>query len=528
MSEAPNTAHPARTAPAAQTASQHTALPTHDPGLSRRTLGVPAITLMIIAASAPLTVVAGGVTTSFAVTGSLGVPLGFLLIAVILTVFAVGYTAMGRHITNAGAFYAYISRGLGRAAGVGASLIALVAYNAMQVGIFGLFGFQLSMFLEAKFGFASPWWLWIIIGIIAVGLLGVNKIDVSAKVLGILVALEFLVVIVFDIYSLAAAPEGVTTTTLNPGELFGPSLGIVLVFGVAAFMGFEGAAIYGEEAKDPKRTVPRATYAAVAIIGVFYAFSAWAFSVGIGPSNIVGASQEFGPDLMFVFMSEHVSVIFVDIMNILFLTSLFAALQSFHNAVARYFFSLGREGVLPAWFAHTGKSGAPWAGSVAQTVIALVVTAGFAIAGALGGEAALGDQGFLYPVLTMFTWLTNTGAMGLVMLMAVIAAAVIGFFARDRRGLGLWTTFVAPLVSGLLLAWVFVMIIANFHLQLGQEAPTAGTYVLPIVVACAGLAGVVWGLVLRAKRPEVYARIGRGTEPGAYGTEMVDVVGGTS
>ena len=67
-----------------------------DPGLSRRTLGVPAITLMIIAASAPLTVVAGGVTTSFAVTGSLGVPLGFLLIAVILTLFAVGYTAMSR------------------------------------------------------------------------------------------------------------------------------------------------------------------------------------------------------------------------------------------------------------------------------------------------------------------------------------------------------------------------------------------------------------------------------------------------
>lgn len=215
----------------------HSAHPT-DPGLSRRTLGAPAITFMIIAASAPLTVIAGGVTTSFAVTGSLGVPLGFLVIAVILTVFAVGYTAMGRHITNAGAFYAYISQGLGRAAGVGAALIALVAYNAMQIGIFGLFGFQLSMFLETKFGISTPWWAWIIGGIALVGVLGMNKIDVSAKVLGVLVALEFLVVIVFDVYAIAAAPEGVTTATLNPAELFGPSLGIVLVFGVAAFMGF--------------------------------------------------------------------------------------------------------------------------------------------------------------------------------------------------------------------------------------------------------------------------------------------------
>ncbi|WP_416442917.1 APC family permease [Leucobacter sp. HNU] len=498
---------------------------THDPGLSRRTLGVPSITLMIIAASAPLTVVAGGVTTSFAVTGSLGVPLGFVVIAVILTVFAVGYTAMGRYITNAGAFYAYISQGLGRPIGVGASLIALVSYNAMQIGVYGLFGFQLSMFLEAKFGFSSPWWLWILLCIVVVGVLGVNRIDFSAKVLGVLVALEFLVVIVFDVVSLAVAPEGVSTTTLNPAELFGPSLGIVLVFGVAAFMGFEGAAIYGEEAKDPKRTVPRATYAAVAIIGLFYAFSAWAFSVGIGPSNIVAKSQESGPDLMFVFMNSHVSVIFVDIMNILFLTSLFASLQSFHNAVARYFFSLGREGVLPTWFAGTSKHGAPWAGSVAQTVIALVVTVGFIFSGEVfGGAAALGEQSFLYPVLTMFTWLTNTGAMGLVLLMAVIAAAVIGFFRRDRRGLGVWTTMVAPLVSGLLLAWVFVMIIANFHVQLGQQEPTFGTYVLPIIVVLAGIVGIVWGRALKRRKPEIYQQIGHGTEPGAYGTELIGVV----
>lgn len=497
-----------------------------DAGLSRRTLGVPAITFMIIAASAPLTVVAGGVTTSFAVTGSLGVPLGFLLIAVILAVFAVGYTAMGRFITNAGAFYAYISRGLGRPLGVGASLIALVAYNAMQVGIYGLFGFQLSMFLEAKFGFASPWWLWILLCIVVVGVLGVNRVDLSAKVLGVLVGLEFLVVIVFDIVSLNVAPEGVSTATLDPSQLFGPALGIILVFGVAAFMGFEGAAIYGEEAKDPKRTVPRATYAAVAIIGVFYALSAWAFSVGIGPSQIVEQSQTFGPDLMFVFMGEHTSVIFADIMTLLFITSLFAALQSFHNAVARYFFSLGREGVLPAWFAHTSKHGAPWAGSVAQTVIAVVVVAGFALVGDAFGaaESMFGEMAFLYPVLTMFTWLTNTGAAALVLLMAIIAAAVIGFFRKDRRGLSLWTTVIAPVVSGLALLWVFVMILANFQLMLDQEQPDATTFILPGLIFAAGIIGIVWGLVLRSSKPEVYRRIGHGTEPGAYGTEMLEVV----
>ena len=484
---------------------------TEKAGLSRRTLGVPSITLMIIAASAPLTVVAGGVTTSFAVTGSLGVPLGFLLIAIILTLFAVGYTAMSRYVTNAGAFYAYVARGIGRPAGVGGALVALIAYNAMQIGIYGLFGFQLSLFLEAKLGFASPWWLWVVLCIIVVGVLGVNRVDLSAKVLGTLVALEFAVVIVFDVFAFNASPEGVSTATLNPAALFGPALGLILVFGVAAFMGFESGAIYSEEAKDPKRTVPRATYAAVIIIGLFYAFSAWAFSVGIGPSQIVEASREAGPDLMFIFMTDRSSVLIADIMTLLFVGSLFAALQAFHNAVARYFYSLGREGVMPRMFAHTSKAGAPWVGSVVQSSLALVVVAGFALAGSpFGGAEALDAPDFLFPVLTMFTWLTNTGAAGLVLLMGISAFAVFGFFRRDNQGLSPWTTIVAPLLSGVLLIVMFVLIMGNFQLMLDQEEPDATTFVLPGLIILGLVIGIVWGYILRAKQPALYQQIGSG------------------
>jgi amino acid transporter len=500
--------------------------PAVDPGLSRRTLGVPAITLMIIAASAPLTVVAGGVTTSFAVTGSMGVPLGFLLIAAILTLFAVGYTAMSRFVTNAGAFYAYISQGLGRVLGVGSALVALVAYNAMQIGIYGLFGFQLSIFLEMKLGFASPWWVWVLLCIVVVGVLGMNRIDLSAKVLGTLVALEFIVVIVFDIFAFSAAPEGISTVALDPAALFGPALGLILVFGVAAFMGFESGAIYGEEAKDPKRTVPRATYLAVIIIGVFYAFSAWAFSVGIGPSQMVAASQEFGPDLMFVFMTDQTSVLIADIMTLLFLTSLFAALQAFHNAVARYLYALGREGVVPKRFAHTSQAGAPWAGSLAQSVLAIIVVIGFAVAGDGFGlaEAKYGELAFLFPVLTMFTWLTNTGAAGLVLLMGFTAFAVVGYFRKNNHGLSIWTTMIAPAVSGVVLIIVFILILGNFPMMLDTTLSDPTTFILPGLILLALVAGMIWASMLRSRDPQKYQQIGHGTEPGAYGTEMVDVV----
>ncbi|MDQ4490600.1 APC family permease [Sinomonas sp. ASV486] len=499
------------TSTSAQRTAKEGAVAQAAPHGRQRRLGVASVTLMIIAASAPLTVLAGGVTTTFAVTGLLGVPLSYLVLGAILAVFAVGYAAMSRHVTNAGAFYAYAAQGISRPAGVGVSLVALMAYNLMQVGIYGLFGFTVSSLLAERFGIDVPWWAAVLVCIAVVAVLGVNRVDLSAKVLGILVALEFLVVIVYDVAAFAAAPEGITAEPLSPSSLFVPGVGAVLSFGVAAFMGFESAAIYGEEAKDPHRTIPRATYTAVGIIALFYAVSSWAMAVGVGPSQLADQAGQQGPDLVFTFLGSHVGQIAADIAQVLFITSLFAALVSFHNAVARYFFSLGRERVLPGWLEATSHHGAPKAGSLVQTGIAVVVTVAFAIAG--NGS----DLGPLYPVLTMFTWLTNAGAMGLVLLMAIVSVAVIGFFRRRRiAGVGIWTSTVAPGLGAVALAVVFGLIVANFDVLLGLTEPSVLSWVLPAIVVVPGVIGIVWALRLRSTHPALYSRIGHGEEGKAH------------
>ncbi|WP_235940758.1 APC family permease [Paramicrobacterium fandaimingii] len=475
--------------------------------VNRRRLGVPAITLMIIAASAPLTVVAGGATTAFSVTGSIAVPIGYIVLAIALGIFAIGYAAMSRHITNAGAFYAYAAQGLGRPMGVGVSIVALVAYNCMQIGIYGMLGFQVSDFVAAKTGFEIPWWVVVIVFIVIVGWMGVNRIDLSAKVLGVLVALEFLVVIVFDVVAFANPAESFTAQPISPAEIFTPGIGAVLAFGIAAFMGFEQAAIYGEEAKDPRRTVARATFTAVGIIGVFYALSSWALSLAIGTEKIAGGGitpEEAGPPLFFGFAAEHMGVIVVDIMSVLFITSVFAAVMSFHNAVARYIFSLGRESLLPRGLGRVTRSGAPWAGSVTQSVLALVVIIAFAIGG-IGSE-----YGPLYPVITLFTWLTNTGAMGLVLLMAIIALSVIGYFRRNPNSTTAWTRLISPIIAFLFLATVYVLIVANFNVLMDQPETNALTFVLPLVIVVPGIIGVIWGAALKGTKPHVYEQIGRG------------------
>lgn len=137
--------------------------------------------------------------------------------------------------------------------------------------------------------------------------------------------------------SFAVAPESVSAAPIDPSNLFVVGIGAVLAFGFVSFMGFESAAIYSEEARNPKRTVARATYLGASIMAVFYGISEWAMAIGEGPPKIVGEAATAGPDLMFVFRGGHVEAIFADIAHVLFITSMFAVVVGFHNIVVCYF-----------------------------------------------------------------------------------------------------------------------------------------------------------------------------------------------
>src|SRR5215469_18019325 len=109
-----------------RTQSQRTRQSHVSRALAADRLGIPAVLFFVLAGVAPLTVAAGVIPTAYQTTGLTGIPAAFLVIAVILAVFAVGYVAMSRRITNSGAFYAFVSHGLGRVMGVAAALVALL------------------------------------------------------------------------------------------------------------------------------------------------------------------------------------------------------------------------------------------------------------------------------------------------------------------------------------------------------------------------------------------------------------------
>jgi amino acid transporter len=290
-------------------------------------------------------------------------------------------------------------------------------------------------------------------------------------------------------------PEGISVTAFGPKAIFTPGLGIALVFVVASFIGFEATAIFGEEASDPKRTIPRATYIAVVIIAVFYAFATWTVAMHYGPSKIAEQAANNTTTLYFSAVQSRLGPLAGVAMNLLLITSLFACGLSFHNTINRYLYAIGREGLVWSGFARTHRRHhSPYVAGAVQTAFALGVTLLFAIAGQ-------------DPYAVVFAWTSTFASIGILVLQIMVGLAVIGFFRRDNRGTGLWHRLIAPLVSIAGLAACLILMIANLSLISGSESWIVNSF--PILVIAIGMAGYVFATWLRSAKPAIYENLGR-------------------
>ena len=316
--------------------------------LAKDRLGVFSVIMFAMTAAAPLLVVSGLVVSGWAGFGIVGLPLAFVVLGLVLAVFSAGYVAMARHITNAGAFYSYIAHGTNKTLGVGASLIALLAYNMLQVGIYGFFGVIGSGLLADKLHWDVSWWVVALVGWLLIAIMGALRVDINSKIIGVLLAIEIVFVLIYDVVALGHPDGGsVSVAAFEPKNLFVAGVGAAFALVITAFTGFEAAPVFAEEAKHARKTIPAATYLALAVMGILYALTSWALTVTIGPGNVAGAAQK---DPNFLFFSTAARLFnggTADLALLLLFTSLFAAAVSFHNSVARYSFALGREGVHP-------------------------------------------------------------------------------------------------------------------------------------------------------------------------------------
>ncbi|MFG2004544.1 APC family permease [Spirillospora sp. NPDC048911] len=445
--------------------------------LARNRLGVTGIVFFVVAAAAPLVGMTGAVPIAIVLGDGAGAPGAYLAVGLVLLIFSVGYSAMSHRVTNTGAFFAYVGRGLGVAPGVGSAFVSLFAYMVIQLAVFGFFGAVMARQMDTELGIDLAWWAWALIAWALVLALSALSVDIGAKVLGLLMVLEVLSLALVAVAVLldGGGPDGMSpASSFSPGNIFAGgftgSAGIALAFAFASYIGFEATAIYGEETRDPKRSVPRATYIAVSLIALLFAFTSWAVVSGLGSDTVADRVAEISTvdgtpladpaAVLFAVAKEYVGGWLATLMSWLVLSSLFAGLLAFQNSAARYVFSMARAGVLPAALGRVNGRGAPVLGTAAVAVVSLVVIVLFRVTGR-------------DPVVHLFTWFSAVAVLGIVLVEILVSAAVIVYFRREDRSERVWSTLVAPAVAIVGLALGMYLLMSRFGLMAGTAAKGA-------------------------------------------------------
>jgi amino acid transporter len=456
-------------------------------------LGTTAIVLMVVAAAAPLTVVSSNAPLSIALGNGLGAAWGFVIAAIVLLFFAVGFVSMTPYVRDAGAFFSYVTVGLGGRAGIATSAVALVTYTCIQCAVYGFVGVATNNLVV---GFGGPdvaWWIYSFATVALVGLLGYRNIELSSKVLGIALGLEILVVVIYDlVVFVRGGAAGLSAEPLSPTHLAWGTIGVPVTFAIAGFLGFEATAVFRDEARDPERTIPRATYISVGVIGIFYALSTWALILGVGTDQAVAVATESvqGNGTMLVdSIQVYLGAVAKDAAEVLLISSLFACALSFHNVVARYQFALAHRGILPATLgAVSAAHRSPSRSSFVQTVTAAVLLLVLTVIG-------------LDPIVGIYGSTAGIAAIGMMILMLLTTIAVIVFFRRNSAvaDVGPLRSMVFPVLAIVGLVFSLVLMSTKFTMITGSNV--AISTVLALVPLLAGIAGFAF-----AMRPGVAQR----------------------
>jgi amino acid transporter len=463
--------------------------------LHRDAIGVAHIVFFVVAAAAPLAVVVGVTPFAFSAGNGAGLPLTFLLVGAMYVLFSVGFVAMSGRMRRAISFYPYISAGLGRAAGVGSALISIVSYVAVELMATALFGIFASGNAEQYLGIDSPWWAWSTLVALAVLPCGVRHVEFSGRVLGALLFAEVTILAILGLAILLAGggPDGVVLRPFGAQALVSGNLSVGLVFVVSAFIGFEATCIFGEEAREPRKTIPLATYLAVIVIAGFYSFSTWVVALDYGAGRIAAAAGADPTHLYQASIERHLGKAVGVALQALMLTSTFACVLSFHNTVNRYLYVVSRERILPAWLARTHpRFRSPY-------VAGLVQSAGFIVAVlALGLGGAAPDS--VVGLASAFS------SVGILVIQILVSLAVVFYFRRNPQEVGAWRGLVAPALSAVTLSVCLYLMTSNLALLSGSDSAWVQAY--PFLVGAIGLSGVLIAAWLRANKPHFYQQLG--------------------
>src|ERR671936_917169 len=321
--------------------------------LREHSIGLPQVLFQSITHMAPAAAVAYSIYISVPdARQALPLSVGLALVACICAATAIGQLA--KLFPSAGGMYTYAARSLGRWAGFNVAWLFILFEPLVAPFLYLEFGWAMSEVFKSEVGwhYTGQWWIWVALMTVIVFLLTYRDIRLSTTAGVILGAFEIAVFGALAVWMLLSNTGDLNLAPFNPDHAVGHWNGVFrgMVFAILAFIGFEADATLGEEAKNPRRTVPFAVVGSALLIGLFYVLTAYAWVFGAGFDNFVTQATGADPwrNLGKVFWSTGWIVVFLAICN-----SIAANSNAAVNAATRVFYALARNGLVPERLGHT-------------------------------------------------------------------------------------------------------------------------------------------------------------------------------
>jgi amino acid transporter len=474
--------------------------------LKKDAVGLFDVVFMAVATAAPIAAMTGNFP--YIVGGGNGIhaPAAFLFATLVLTVFSVGYVAMSKHITAAGAFYGYISYGLGQTAGMVSGLLATLAYVVFEAALVFLFASFVEDFAERHLSLHIHWAWPALFMVGANAALTYFHIGFAARVLGVFLILEVLVLLAGSLGTLfsGGGPNGIPLEPLRlSGAFMGENPGFGLFLAFWSWVGFESTAMYAEEARNPKKVIAQATLISVVGVGLFYTFTSWMLICehGYAESLILGKSA-IASDIVFLQLKNHYGHGMVILCQSLAITGAFACGLAFHNCASRYLYVLGRDGLIAGADRTLGRThpvhGSPYVASFLQSIVVLV----FIFYAFISRSETPFD---------MFVLIAILGTLAILIVQATCSVAVIAYFTRVRPDHFHWfQTFIAPLIGAVAMSYVICLLFQHKDAAVGETLAHSEFFKFtPYFVGLVAFSGLVIALGLKRFAPERYRLLGR-------------------
>ena len=275
--------------------------------------------------------------------------MSYALGTVMLLFVAFNLNQFAKRSTGSGSMYAYICRGLGLTAGgiggwaliwayLGISMAGVTGFTVFAGKLLAMMGVTVSPILLFAVCAGIGWFLaWKNVALSAILMLVFEGLSVA-----LIIALCFIV--------LGQHNMAIDTAQFDVGKLPWSSVGLGVVVAVFSLVGFECATAFGDEAKSPLKSIPRAVNMSLIISGVFFVFVTYVMVMATrGYSTTL---DKLDAPLNTMAQLAHVPALQIPL-SIGAMVSFFALCLSCLNAGARVIYAMGRHGLFHAATADT-------------------------------------------------------------------------------------------------------------------------------------------------------------------------------